>query len=72
MKRIFLILLCLCFVLPAFGLELTYLAAGQTLFVTPTAGVGYLYTKTGNGGGDYYAPAALLNGGAYLKYDMSW
>jgi hypothetical protein len=34
--------------------------------------VGYLYTKTGNGGGDYYAPAALPNGGAYVKYDMSW
>jgi hypothetical protein len=34
--------------------------------------VGYLYTKTNNGGGDYYAPAALPNGGAYLKYDMSW
>jgi hypothetical protein len=34
--------------------------------------VGYLWTKTGNGGGDYYAPAALPNGGLYFKYDMSW
>jgi hypothetical protein len=33
---------------------------------------GYLWTKTGNGGGDYYAPTALPNGGTYFKYDMSW
>jgi hypothetical protein len=34
--------------------------------------IGYLGTQTNNGGGDYYAPAALPNGGAYIKYDMSW
>jgi hypothetical protein len=34
--------------------------------------LGYLWTKTNNGGGDYYAAAALPNGGVYFKYDMSW
>lgn len=38
MKRILLILIALCFVLPAFGLEITYLSAGQTIYVQPTNG----------------------------------
>jgi hypothetical protein len=34
--------------------------------------MGYLWTRTGNGGGDFYAPAALTNGGWWVKYDISW
>jgi len=38
MKRLTLVLLVLCLALPAFSLELTYLASGQTIFVTPKDG----------------------------------